>query len=154
MLLPAHRQKVLHCQHPCVPCAAETPGHACHAPHQPRTRVTAAPASTNPPPHTPCSLPSHTPQVAGRTFMPVDGNPQPGAAEAAGQAKAARKAAPVMETRGSKFCKFQEARIQEMSDGWSFFCGSLWREAGGLCGGALGPTSVWCWGGGIWLPAC
>jgi DNA replicative helicase MCM subunit Mcm2 (Cdc46/Mcm family) len=26
------------------------------------------------------------------------------------------KIAPVMETRGSKFCKFQEARIQEMAD--------------------------------------
>ena len=26
------------------------------------------------------------------------------------------KVAPVMETRGSKFCKFQEARLQEMAD--------------------------------------
>ncbi len=32
------------------------------------------------------------------------------------------KAPPVMETRGSKFCKFQEARMQEMASEVSLFC--------------------------------
>lgn len=45
-------------------------------------------------------------QVTGRSFMPI---------EATEQYKKS-KVAPVMETRGSKFCKFQEARLQEMAD--------------------------------------
>ena len=45
-------------------------------------------------------------QVSGRAFMPI---------EVTEQYKKS-KMAPVMETRGSKFCKFQEARLQEMAD--------------------------------------
>lgn len=56
-------------------------------------------------------------EVEGRTFTPLvqapsgaSGGPGPGAAKG----KAA--SAPNMETRGSRFLKFQEGRIQEMAD--------------------------------------
>mmetsp|Transcript_25472 Transcript_25472/g.55379 ORF Transcript_25472/g.55379 Transcript_25472/m.55379 type:complete len:729 (+) Transcript_25472:157-2343(+) len=45
-------------------------------------------------------------EVTGRTFMPVDATDN----------YKKSKNPPVMETRGSKFTKFQEARIQEMAD--------------------------------------
>ncbi|GAX82599.1 hypothetical protein CEUSTIGMA_g10025.t1 [Chlamydomonas eustigma] len=45
-------------------------------------------------------------EVSGRSFMPIETTEQ----------YKKSKIAPVMETRGSKFCKFQEARIQEMAD--------------------------------------
>ena len=44
--------------------------------------------------------------MSGRAFMPI---------EVTEQYKKSTMA-PVMETRGSKFCKFQEARLQEMAD--------------------------------------
>lgn len=46
-------------------------------------------------------------EVLGRTFMPLDKAPE-GAANAS-------KLPPVMQTRGSRFVKFQEARIQELA---------------------------------------
>ena len=45
-------------------------------------------------------------QVHGRTFMPIEASEQ----------YSKSKNPPVMETRGSKFVKFQECRIQEMAD--------------------------------------
>ena len=44
-------------------------------------------------------------EVTGRSFMPIEGTDQ----------YKKSKNPPTMETRGSKFCKFQEARIQEMA---------------------------------------
>lgn len=52
------------------------------------------------------TLLSFTFQVTGRAFMPIESTEQ----------YKKSKMAPVMETRGSKFCKFQEARLQEMAD--------------------------------------
>lgn len=44
--------------------------------------------------------------MTGRSFMPIEGSEQ----------YKKSKVPPVMETRGSKFVKFQESRMQEMSD--------------------------------------
>lgn len=44
-------------------------------------------------------------EVTGRSFMPIEGTDQ----------YKKSKNPPTMETRGSKFSKFQEARIQEMA---------------------------------------
>jgi len=62
-------------------------------------------------------------EVLGRTFMPLDRAPEAAAAAAAAGAGGAAptaaggagRAPPVMQTRGSKFVKFQEARIQELA---------------------------------------
>ncbi|KAG2494157.1 hypothetical protein HYH03_007792 [Edaphochlamys debaryana] len=49
-------------------------------------------------------------EVTGRTFKPLD------VATSTDRNKVSRKMQPVMETRGSKFVKFQEARIQELAE--------------------------------------
>ncbi|GLI59736.1 hypothetical protein VaNZ11_001684 [Volvox africanus] len=48
-------------------------------------------------------------EVTGRTFKPLDNDSKE-------RAKVSRKMQPVMETRGSKFVKFQEARLQELAE--------------------------------------
>ncbi|GLC33654.1 Mcm2-7 hexameric complex component [Pleodorina starrii] len=48
-------------------------------------------------------------EVTGRTFRPLDNDTKE-------RAKVNRKMQPVMETRGSKFVKFQEARLQELAE--------------------------------------
>ncbi|PNW77889.1 hypothetical protein CHLRE_10g455850v5 [Chlamydomonas reinhardtii] len=48
-------------------------------------------------------------EVTGRTFKPLDNDSKE-------RAKVNRKMQPVMETRGSKFVKFQEARLQELAE--------------------------------------
>ncbi|KXZ44931.1 hypothetical protein GPECTOR_60g708 [Gonium pectorale] len=48
-------------------------------------------------------------EVTGRTFKPLDNDSKE-------RSKVNRKMQPVMETRGSKFVKFQEARLQELAE--------------------------------------
>ncbi|GIL88994.1 hypothetical protein Vretimale_16291 [Volvox reticuliferus] len=48
-------------------------------------------------------------EVTGRTFKPLDNDSKE-------RSKVSRKMQPVMETRGSKFVKFQEARLQELAE--------------------------------------